>query len=52
MTIEWFGREDLFAIEKLGSKLPSTIKWALYYAIIFAVFHFSGNEQPFIYFQF
>jgi len=52
MIMEWFGREEQFAIAKLGLKLPRFIKWGVYYMIIFAIFYFSGSEQQFIYFQF
>lgn len=52
MMIEWLGREDKHAIEKLGVKFPKIIKWGLYYTIIFFIFHFASSEQQFIYFQF
>ncbi len=52
MIIEWLGREQEFAIARLGFKWPTVARWALYYAMIFAVFYFSGKEQQFIYFKF
>jgi alginate O-acetyltransferase complex protein AlgI len=52
LLIEWIGREEQFAIAKFGLKLPKTIRWGFYYAIVFAIFYFAGSEQQFIYFQF
>ncbi len=51
LIIEWFGREQKYAIENLGVKYKP-VRWAIYYSIIFAVFYFAGKEQQFIYFQF
>ncbi|WP_345140549.1 MBOAT family O-acyltransferase [Flavobacterium ginsengiterrae] len=50
--VEWFGREEQFAIAKLGLKWKPVFRYALYYVIIIAIFWFSGKEQQFIYFQF
>jgi alginate O-acetyltransferase complex protein AlgI len=52
MSLEWLGREEQFAIAKLGTKWPRTIKWGFYFILIFAIFYFAGEEQQFIYFQF
>ncbi|KFF04817.1 MBOAT family O-acyltransferase [Flavobacterium reichenbachii] len=52
MVMEWLGREDQFAIAKLGLKWKPIFRYATYYAIIIAIFWFSGKEQQFIYFQF
>jgi len=52
LAIEWMGREEQFAIAKFGLKLPKTIRWGFYYAIVYAIFYFAGSEQQFIYFQF
>jgi alginate O-acetyltransferase complex protein AlgI len=52
LIIEWVGREQQYAIAHLGSKWYKPIRWAMYYAIILAIFHFTGTEQQFIYFQF
>lgn len=49
---EWFGREGQYAIAKLGLKWKRTFRYAMYYAIIIAIFWFGGKEQQFIYFQF
>lgn len=52
MFVEWLGREDEYAIERLGITWKRPIRYAMYYAIIMAVFWFAGKEQQFIYFQF
>ncbi len=52
MFIEWIGREDNFAIEKLGLRWPKPVRWAFYYLLGFLVFLYFGKEEQFIYFQF
>jgi len=52
MVIEWMGREDQFAIAKLGLKLHTSIRLGIYYALVFAIIYFAGSQQQFIYFQF
>jgi D-alanyl-lipoteichoic acid acyltransferase DltB (MBOAT superfamily) len=50
--IEWLGRDQEYAIARLGCRWPRFFRWAFYYSIIVAVFWFSGDKQQFIYFQF
>ncbi|MFZ4414795.1 MAG: MBOAT family O-acyltransferase [Bacteroidales bacterium] len=50
--IEWLGREHQYAIAHFGLIRRKPLRWAVYYAIIFAIFYFGGKEQQFIYFQF
>jgi hypothetical protein len=52
VLIEWKGREGKYAIAHLGIKRKRYFRYALYYAIILAIFLFGGKEQQFIYFQF
>ena len=52
LLVEWIGREDQYAIEKISLKLKTPLRYALYYTIIFAILWFGGQEQTFIYFQF
>lgn len=52
LFIEWLGREEEYALAKLGLKTPRIIRWSFYYAIILAIFYYTGSEQQFIYFQF
>lgn len=50
--IEWFGREQQYAIASLGSKWYKPIRWVMYYAIILTIYLNAGKEEQFIYFQF
>ncbi len=52
ITIEWFGREDEYAIEKMGLKWPKPFRITMYYCIIIALYYFAKKDQQFIYFQF
>lgn len=52
ILIEWKGREGQYAIANLGIKWKRPLRYAMYYAIIIAIFWFGGKEQQFIYFQF
>lgn len=52
MIIEWAGRENNYAIEKLFFKSPVYIRWGFYFGLVMITFLFSGQEQQFIYFQF
>ncbi|MGM5471339.1 MBOAT family O-acyltransferase [Flavobacteriaceae bacterium LMO-SS05] len=49
---EWLGRTEQFAIQNLGLKWKRPLRYAMYYAIIIAIFWFGGKEQQFIYYQF
>jgi D-alanyl-lipoteichoic acid acyltransferase DltB (MBOAT superfamily) len=52
ICIEWIGRSNKYAIEKVMLKKSRTIRWIFYFGLIFTIFIFSGEEQQFIYFQF
>lgn len=52
VLIEWKGREGQYAISHLGLSWSKPLRYAMYYAIIIAIFLFGGKEQQFIYFQF
>jgi D-alanyl-lipoteichoic acid acyltransferase DltB (MBOAT superfamily) len=52
VLVEWLGREEQYAIAKLGLRWHPAFRYAMYYAIIIAIFRFAGEEQVFIYFQF
>src|SRR5690606_21111373 len=52
LVIEWIGRENNYAIEKLGFQWKRPMRWILYYLLILSIFLFIGKEQQFIYFQF
>ncbi len=50
--IEWLGRENKYAIEKLGLKWPKAIRHLFYYLLTMLIIYYSGKNQEFIYFQF
>jgi len=52
ISIEWIGRENKYAIEKLGLHWPQPLRISFYYAILLVTFMFAGLAQNFIYFQF
>ena len=52
LVIEWFGREQQYAIAQLDGRWNKPLRWTMYYTIIFAILYFAGKEQQFIYFQF
>lgn len=54
ILIEWIGREQQFAIAKIGLRLPRAIRWSFYYVIVISILlaFFTGIKQQFIYFQF
>jgi len=52
LIVEWLGRENQYAIEKLGFNKNRSIRWLFYLMIIISLFWFTGQEQQFIYFQF
>lgn len=49
---EWNGRNEEYATASLGINWKRPLRYALYYAIIIAIFWFHGEEEQFIYFQF
>lgn len=52
MIIEWFGRENKYALENFGMKWFTPLRWLFYSFLIICVIVLSGKEQEFIYFQF
>jgi alginate O-acetyltransferase complex protein AlgI len=50
--MEWYSRDQQYAIANFGINRNKYIRYAMYYAIIFAIFALSGNGSRFIYFQF
>jgi len=52
LFIEWIGREQQFAIAKLGLRWNRIFRWGFYYLLIILILVFSGKQQEFIYFQF
>lgn len=53
MIIEWFGREDQYAIEKIFTGKSVLLRYGFYYAVVFIILYYGNfNENQFIYFQF
>jgi D-alanyl-lipoteichoic acid acyltransferase DltB (MBOAT superfamily) len=52
IVIEWLGRKNNYALEKLGFQYNSMLRWSLYMILLMSIFIFGAKEQQFIYFQF
>jgi D-alanyl-lipoteichoic acid acyltransferase DltB (MBOAT superfamily) len=52
MIVEWIGRENQYAIERIGASWSRPVRYIMYYAIILAILTVGGGRQEFIYFQF
>lgn len=52
IVIEWIGRSNNYAIEKMPFSRHRIVRWSFYYIILAVMFVYSGEGQPFIYFQF
>jgi hypothetical protein len=51
--MEWLGKENQYAIERLGSNWPKLVRWAFYSSLIFSIGMFmQTTETPFLYFRF
>ncbi|MBX2973945.1 MAG: MBOAT family protein [Flavobacteriales bacterium] len=52
LLVEWAGRRGKYGLQGIGATWPRAARWALYYAIMFLIFRFTGKSETFIYFQF
>jgi D-alanyl-lipoteichoic acid acyltransferase DltB (MBOAT superfamily) len=52
MIIEWMGREQQYALERLGINWKRPLRWSMYYVMTVAIMLLSSKGQTFIYFQF
>ncbi|SDD75799.1 D-alanyl-lipoteichoic acid acyltransferase DltB, MBOAT superfamily [Mucilaginibacter pineti] len=52
IIVEWQGRENQYAIEKLTWLRKRGYRLGFYYMLVVVIFLFTGKEQQFIYFQF
>ena len=52
VVIEWIGREQEYAIKNISWLKQKVFRYSFYYAIVFLIFWFGGEQQQFIYFQF
>ena len=51
MVLEWIqrNRDHVLDLEAVSNKY---VRYTIYYAVVFSIFYFAGDLQPFIYFQF
>lgn len=52
MCMEWWNRRHDFGLVQLRTVKSRTIRWGVYYAVLFLIVYFAGAPQQFIYFQF
>ncbi|SDB22532.1 D-alanyl-lipoteichoic acid acyltransferase DltB, MBOAT superfamily [Flavobacteriaceae bacterium MAR_2010_188] len=52
ILVEWSGRRQLHALEKLWLGYPRLVRLSIYYVIAMIIFLYGGKSQEFIYFQF
>jgi D-alanyl-lipoteichoic acid acyltransferase DltB (MBOAT superfamily) len=52
LLIEWLGREQQYAIEKMNLPKNKIFKWVFYYSIVMLIFLYGTTSNDFIYFQF
>jgi hypothetical protein len=52
MLIEWNGRENNYAIERVMLTRKMPVRWAFYFSLVVLIFISAGKEEQFIYFQF
>ena len=52
ILIEWAGRRQQYALEKLWLQSPKILRLSIYYIIAMVIFLYGGRAQEFIYFQF
>lgn len=49
---EWLQRDKKHALQLDGAGIPGWGRWLIYYAVVFCIIWFRGEQQEFIYFQF
>jgi alginate O-acetyltransferase complex protein AlgI len=52
LLMEWLGRENKYALEKIGARWSLPYRWAFYYIVMIGIILYPGEQQEFIYFQF
>jgi alginate O-acetyltransferase complex protein AlgI len=52
IIVEWIGREQQFAIAKIGRTWSRPFRYSFYYVVVVLILLFGGRDQQFIYFQF
>lgn len=52
MVVEWIQRTKQHGLELTGTRIPRGFRWVIYLTIVLVIWHFGGEQQDFIYFQF
>ncbi len=52
IIIEWFGRNELFAISKIFIRSNKILRLSFYFLLFYLIVIMKGGEEDFIYFQF
>lgn len=52
VIVEWMQRDKEHGLDFSGLNIPLIVRYLIYYAVILAIFIFTGKTQAFIYFQF
>jgi D-alanyl-lipoteichoic acid acyltransferase DltB (MBOAT superfamily) len=52
VLIEWIGREQQYALARIGFKWWAPVRWAFYSIMVISILISSDRQQQFIYFQF
>jgi alginate O-acetyltransferase complex protein AlgI len=52
LIAEWIQRAEKHSLEFDKIVVPISVRWGLYYGIIWTILYFGGSQQEFIYFQF
>ena len=52
LIAEWLQRDRQHALQFDGLRLPTPLRWSMYYGITLLILFYGGEQQAFIYFQF
>ncbi|MBN2663208.1 MAG: MBOAT family protein [Bacteroidales bacterium] len=52
VSIEWIQRKRKHGLQFDDDKIPTWLRWIIYFTFIFIIFYFGGTQEEFIYFQF
>ena len=52
LIAEWLQRDKQHALQFEPVAMPKWSRWVIYYAVVFCIIWFTGEQQEFIYFQF
>ena len=52
ILLEWHGRKDEYAIEKIFLAYKKSLRWFIYLVFVLVILYYAGEEKTFFYFQF